>query len=298
MSKSLAAALARLLKYDESAPSSLFTRPQQQAIEDIARRTRAVSIVTAGRGVIYRIVKRDILVGHLRELRPMDAEEIGEDLPRRAANIAFSRDTKSGKSGHDCFYLLAKAISDNVSWHDAERQRNLDLSMVTQTASAGVLALNQHSDWESESTLWLVENQELFDDIRWLPADATGTLAYYQGQLPTILLNWLAGAPRCPRIIFFPDYDGVGLKNYARLKQASATKTTFFMIPGWESMLVKFGNREIWLKTQDDFVEATQKLAKVGMEDSIAKLCQAMKNEGRALEHEAIALLGYARIST
>lgn len=290
MSKSLATALARLLKYDESAPSSLFTRPQQQAIEDIARRTRAVSIVTAGRGVVYRIAKRDILVGHLRELRPMDAEEIGEDLPRRAANIAFSRDTKSGKSGHDSFYLLAKAISDNVSWHDAEQQRNLDLSMVTQTATAGVLALNKHSGWESDSPLWLVENQELFDDTRWLPEDANGTLAYYQGQLPTILLNWLASAPRCPRIIFFPDYDGVGLMNYARLKQASATQTIFYMIPGWEALLVKFGNRKVWLKTQDDFIDAIQKLEKIGMEESIAKLCRTMKNEGRALEHEAIAL--------
>lgn len=290
MSKALVSALAKLLKNDESAPSSAFTNQQQRAIEDIARRTQAVSIAPSGRGVVYRITKRDILVGHLRELRPMDADEISEDLPRRAANIAFTRDTKSGKSSHDCFYLLVKAISDNVSWHDAEHQRNLDLSMVTQAATVGVLALNQQTGWESKSPLWLVENQELFDDTRWLPADATGTLAYYQGQLPTILLNWLAGAPRCPRIIFFPDYDGVGLMNYTRLKLASVTQTTFFMIPGWENLLVKFGNREVWLKTHDDFVEAIHKLSAFGMEDSIAKLCQAMKIEGRALEHEAIAL--------
>ncbi|SFU12551.1 hypothetical protein SAMN05216264_11340 [Pseudomonas marincola] len=40
-------------------------------------------------------------------------------------------------------------------------------------------------DWHTAAPLWLIENQALFGDISWRPADASGTLRYYSGQLQT-----------------------------------------------------------------------------------------------------------------
>lgn len=290
MSRVLAAALERLLQSTETTPSSAFTAAQRRMLEDLGRRTGALRTERSGGGVVYRIQHREVLAAHLKQVRPVSGGDIDPALPLRAANIARTRDSKGGRHAHENYYLLTKAISDGVSWHDADNGLQIDLTELTRTAGAGVLPITDNSGWRSDGDLWLVENQQLFDRLDWMPKQASGTLAYYSGQIPGRLLNWLMKAPRVPRVILFPDYDGVGLMNYARLSTVCASPCEFWLMPGWESLLKAYGNSEVWDNTHGDFMAAMEKLGKIGINEDVRHLCRVLSREGLALEHEAVWL--------
>jgi hypothetical protein len=153
-----------------------------------------------------------------------------------------------------------------------------------------LLPLATDDGWHSDQPIWLVENQALFDQLDWLPATATGTVGYYAGQLPTRLLQWLATRSRTPEVILFPDYDGVGLLNYARLKEVCASPCSFWLMPDWHARLRVFGNHQVWLNTRTDFQSALRRLETLGFEDSVLTLCKTLSSEGLALEHEVVWL--------
>lgn len=292
MSQALAVALAKLLEGDGSMPASAFTAAQYRALEELARKTGALRVNSAGRGRVFQVLNADILAVHLRMLRPLPADDIDPALPKRAANIARTRNSKHAAHGHILHYLLVKAISGGVTWEirSESSERSFDLSAVTDLTGAGVLALEEDDTWRSEQPLWLVENQALFDRLDWVPPGATGTVAYYAGQLPVRLLKWIAARQRTPEVILFPDYDGVGLLNYVRLREASPGPCSFWLMPNWQARLATFGSNEVWLNTQSDFQTALTRLEAMGMNDDLAELCRALSREGLALEHESVWL--------
>ena len=292
MSQVLAVALAKLLDGGDTVAASTFTTAQRRALEELARKTGALRVKSEGRGSVYQVVHTDMLVVHLRSLRPLNIDEIDFSLPKRAANIAQTRSSKGSGHGHVLHYLLVKAISDGVTWKTerAGAPRCLDLSAVTDIAGAGVLALADDDSWQSEHPLWLVENQALFDRLDWLPPGATGTVGYYAGQLPAHFLRWIAAKQRTPEVILFPDYDGVGLLNYARLREVCAGPCSFWLMPDWQARLNAFGSHQVWLNTHSDFQSALTRLEAMGWEDGVSDLCKALSSAGMALEHESVWL--------
>lgn len=288
MSQPLVAALEKLLAGETTTAGSTLTPAQRAALDRFARQTGAVRIQPAGRGVAYQIVHRPVLEEHLQSLRPHAPENLSKNLPERARNVASLRSSKSGTDTHATHYLLLKAIGPDVYWSQGEG-KTLDLS--EQTAIAGVAALVIQPDdaWCSDHPLWLVENQALFDRLDWLPPDATGSVAYYAGQLSAWLLAWLA-TPRCQQIILFPDYDGIGLANYARLLEASQTPCEFWLMPGWQRKLQQYGNHQIWRDNHTQFEAALQRLPLQYLNSEFAVLCQALRVQGLALEQESVWL--------
>ena len=106
-------------------------------------------------------------------------------------------------------------------------------------------------------------------------------------------MTWLSEAKRCPEIILFPDYDGIGLSNFARLAESLNLNTQlgFYWMPDWEYKLEKFGNREIWLKTRVMFENAYKKLESMGRLDAdLIKLANLSQRYGKVLEQESIWL--------
>ena len=308
MSRALAAALARLLEgagnplQAQACQASAFTALQRRALEDLARSTGALQLKPEGRGSVYEVVNVEVLTTHLRALRPNQASEIDPALPRRAANIAQSRSSKGRSHGHALHYLLVKSITEGVIWRGKfpkveEKQetkeqhgRAFDLSQATGTAGAAVLAITEDDGWWSDEPLWLVENQALFDRLDWLPPDAQGTVAYYAGQLPGRLLKWLACRPRASEVIVFPDYDGVGLLNYARLLEVCASPTRFWLMPDWTRLLTTYGSHTVWRSTQSDFEVAVARLEAAKAPQEVMAMCTALRAQGLALEHESVWL--------
>lgn len=294
MSQTLVAALAKLHESTGTLPASAFTISQRRALDELARRTGAVRVKTEGSGSVYQVVNPQLIQAHLHTLRPQSVAEIDADLPKRAANIAHGRNSKSRAHGHTVHYLLVKAIGDGVCWENRSGdalQRGFDLSALTASAGAGVLALGEGDGWQSSQPLWLVENQALFDRVDWMPAGTRGTLAYYAGYLPARVLQWLAARRRVPEVILFPDYDGVGLLNYARLRESCAAPCAFWLMPGWQGLLAAYGNGEVWRNTQAEFQAALTRLEAAGLERGVQDLCAALSQAGMALEHEAVWLV-------
>ena len=288
MSRTLIAALGKLRKSPEgSVAGSALTGSQRRALDTFIRQTGCVSCQPRGRGVVYSVSKQDLLLQHWRRLCPTDEADISQDMPARAANIARQRNSKSVRHQHSCYYLLLKASDDMANW---KNEQGGALAVADSTVRHGVaaLAIAPHDSWQSQAPLWLVENQALFDRLDWLPTGSSGSIAYYGGQLNNLLLNWLADRPRASQIILFPDYDGVGLMNYARLRERVACH--FWLMPQWQERLQRFGNVDLWQATRKDFRAAAERILRLTPPAPLRELLNVMQTAGLALEQEAVWL--------
>ena len=188
---------------------------------------------------------------------------IAEQLPLRAKHVAHARDSKARRHQHGRYYPLLKAVGDAVSWHEAERGAELALTAATGDFGAASLSIQSDDAWHSEQALWLVENQALFDRTDWLPEGTQATLLYYGGQLDGRLLSWLGHRPRASQVILFADYDGVGLSNFARLREVLGDSCDFWLMPQWESKLARYGSVQLWRDTLRHFTTAVAQLPAV-----------------------------------
>lgn len=289
MSRALADALDKLLSTPGASAATLFTPAQRRQLDVFARHTGALRLITQGRGASYLVTDEALARAHLAELRPVAIDALDARLPARANNIARMRDSKGRGHTHGTSYLLLKAIGAGVTWQRGDGA-DFDVSANTALAGAAVIAIESDDNWQTDQPIWLVENQALFDRLDWLPSDAHGSIVYYGGQLSRLLLDWMAQRARSDRIVFFPDYDGVGLLNYARLREKSLAPVEFWLMPEWEGRLTKYGSNRVWLNTQKDFSAALGRLDVLGMPLALRALCQALSEQGLALEHEAVWL--------
>lgn len=294
MSRALIAALEKLVASGSDVPASLLTAAQRATLNEFARKTGTVRAKPQGKGSVYQIANLPLLQEHLKSLRPYSAEDLPNSLPTRAANIAQTRNSKGKGHRHEHYYLLIKPMGSNVIWQN-EDGRMLDLSAVSAIAGAGALAIQANDAWYTEQPLWLVENQALFNRLDWLPPEAKGTITYYGGQIHGQLLKWLAARQRTPQMVFFPDYDGVGLLNYAKLLETACCPCTFWLIPDWKNLLQKYGNNSVWQNTLSDFHAALPRLQAARMNDEVQELCVSLSTIGLALEHEVIWLSELSR---
>lgn len=286
MSKALTGALEKLRR-DGRVTASALTKAQKTALDNFARGTGCIQETMVGRGAVYRIVNDKALDTYWRQLRPREEDQLPDDLPQRSFNIASSRDSKSTNPGHDTYYLLLKSAGAGVSW--SNDNSTLDLTAASNNYGAAALGITTNDDWASEQPLWLVENQKLFDSLDWLPPGTTASVAYYGGQLNNLLIEWLSKASRTKQVILFPDYDGVGLVNYARLKSKLGEKCSFWLMPGWKLLLKEFGSNRIWLDNFGDFESAKNRLREMD-DPELQQLMNEMQKEAMALEQEAVWL--------
>jgi hypothetical protein len=189
--KTLLAALVRLHGNGEL-PASQFTTAQRSALDRFARQTAAVSCQRQGRGDIYKIANSTLFDMHLTALSPGLGQMAGSSIPLRARHIASARDSKAKAHGHDYYYLLLKAVGDDVVWQDVRRDIELPLDQATRNFGAATLQIGASDTWSTEKDIWLVENQALFDRTDWLPIGTSASVAYYGGQLNGVLLRWLS----------------------------------------------------------------------------------------------------------
>lgn len=291
MSRVLQSALQRMLKAETSQLSlSQLTLAQRKALTDFGTLTGAVLQQQQGRGSVFRVLNRAVIEQHLSDMGASTDPEAG--LPQRAINMARQRSSKAGQHRHALTYLLAKGVN-GARW---TRQDGvvLDLDQLTRQQGAGVITLGEAEidNWATEVTLWLVENQALFDRLDWLPDQQTATIVWYRGQLQNSIIDWLAKRPRAASVIIFPDYDGVGLQNYLRLKQALQQQLRLWLMPGWQQKLLTFGNNQLWKNSAAEFSAAAREIIKQqGFDEpAVLELLQAMQTSGLALEQEAIWL--------
>ncbi|WP_221886364.1 DUF7281 domain-containing protein [Vibrio cholerae] len=214
-------------------------------------------------------------------------------LTPRAANIASTRSSKHGRITHDVTHVFIKTQAQ-PNWFDGDRPTE---QLQRASEEFGVAALEIGGDKNhslySKHPIWLVENQELFDRLDWLPASEPTSVIWYRGQLHNKLIDWLAPPQRSPFIYLFADYDGVGLNNYRRLKERLGERTTFWLMPNWRTLLTRYGQNKLWIDTAREFESFERNAGQwFEQEDELKALIQAMKRQGFALEQEAVWLNG------
>lgn len=288
MSRALIDALNKLVAAQGSLASSQLSTAQRLALNEFAQQTGFVAQRPQGRGSLYVVINQVQLVQYLHVLQPIQSEQ-AHTLPKRTANLALYRNSKSQAHQHDWHYVLIKAMTgQEVVWQ--HQQKTLALTQLTQLAGCASLMIHTDDQWHSSQPLWLVENQALFDDLSWLPAEATGTVLYYAGHIHGVLLDWLAKKPRCSELILFADYDGVGLSNYVRLCERLEQQVQFWLMPNWPQKLLQMGNRELWLKNRPLFDTSVAKLNSLEAAKAVMPLIEAMRYSALALEQEAVFL--------
>lgn len=289
MNRSLREALVKLQDSGGECLGSRFTPSQKRVLDEFLRRTACVTKLRQGNGFVYHISNSPVFEQHLRELRP-DADSANQAHPVRAQNLALTRSTKGRKSSHAASYRLLKATMPGVTWN-SDREL-LDLWQLTSIAGALAIDISQNeTPLATDSPLWLVENQGLLDDTSWVPEGLHGSVLYYQGQLSERLIEWLCGKKRSPRILFFPDYDGVGLENYARLRIALGEDIELWLMPDWKRKLERYGDPLVWRNTLKYVASAEEKLGSYQEPEEVLELFEALKLSGKALEQEAVFLV-------
>ncbi|ASG07665.1 hypothetical protein CEQ50_08880 [Vibrio anguillarum] len=290
MSLSLVKALTRLIEvYPDSIGGSTLTPSQKKQLEEFSRKTQSVQVTPKGRGVVYRILDMDVVKVTLGQLVPN--QNVSSSAPQRAVNIASTRSSKQGRVGHDVTYVLAKTVA-NPLW---EVSGILTEYLNAATEEFGVFSLEvggeRNGDLNTHHSIWLVENQALFDRLDWLPNNEPTTVIWYRGQLHNKLIDWLSVPERASMVYFFADYDGVGLNNYRRLKDKLEERAEFWMMPNWRELLNRYGQNQLWVDTArefDSFERNSQRLLDESTE--VRELVTEMKKHGLALEQESVWL--------
>ncbi|CAG1020940.1 hypothetical protein DOJK_00664 [Patescibacteria group bacterium] len=268
---------------------SKFTAKQQRYLDDLVNQTGLIKLEKQGKGFIYRIDKESALIAYLKQLQPVDVSELNNDLPLRSQNIALFKNSKQGVTNHSVYYLLIKAIGDDVIWFNHEHSINISQQNYIQGVSS--LMIEPTDDWQTDNDVLFVENMALFNRLDWLPNHFKGSIIYYAGNIPDILLSWLSYKIRAKRLLLFADYDGVGFNNFLRLYKTVSYHQSceFYLMPNWQDKLYLFGNAAIWQNNIEKFHNAVQGLTEIGaLNEELIALIRLMQSLGKGLEQEAI----------
>ncbi|MGO1246092.1 MAG: DUF7281 domain-containing protein [Oceanisphaera sp.] len=290
MSQTLVKVLTRLVEaYPDPIAGSTLTSPQKNQLEAFSRNTQSVQVTPKGRGVVYGILDMDVVKVTLEQLVPN--QHLSKAVPPRALNIGATRSSKQGRAGHDVTYVLAKTVA-NPLW---EASGVLTDHLNVATEEFGVFSLEiggeRNSNLHTHHSIWLVENQAVFDRLDWLHNSEPTTVIWYRGQLHNKLIEWLSAPERAPSVYLFADYDGVGLNNYRRLKDKLEKRAEFWMMPNWKELLNRYGQNQLWNDTAREFKSFERNSQKLLAQSPILReLITEMKKYGLALEQEAIWL--------
>ena len=291
MSQALVKALTRLIKvYPDSISGSTLTASQKKQLDEFSRKTQSVQVTPKGRGVVYGVLDMDVVKVTLEQLAPN--QNVSPSVPQRAVNIASTRSSKQGRVGHDVTYVLAKTVANPLWEVSGVQTEHLNAA----TEEFGVFSLEmggeRNRDLHTHHSIWLVENQALFDRLDWLPSNEPTTVIWYRGQLHNKLIDWLTVSERATMVYFFADYDGVGLNNFRRLKEKLGERAEFWFMPNWQHLLSKFGQNELWQSTSSDFESFVEQSSTWLTElPELLELVLEMQKSGLALEQEAVWLV-------
>ena len=137
----------------------------------------------------------------------------------------------------------------------------------------------------------IVVNQQLLDDLKWVPSGFTGIVLYYAGNLSARLRMWLTKSSFVS-VILFPDYDAVGINNYANLVETLPDAQWFWM-HDWKMKLEKYGCKELRRKGNQESMFDTlwSNFKEYGFPDAeLESLMTEIRKQGKMLEQEAVLI--------
>lgn len=264
-------------------PFSAVTPSLRKELEVWSERKGCISVQKVGKGKVFKVVDEKSLEWEINRLVPKNDLE---NLPARVQNLAKNSNTKAGQTTLEISYFLCKAVGDGVIVD------GVDVSIVTKSLGCFALPLVDDTNGITCNTsLLLVENQQLLDDLKWVPKNFKGIVLYYVGNLSARLRNWIKKSTFV-HIIHFPDYDAVGISNFSNLIK-DIPNAKWFWMEDWKIKLAKYGCKELRKKgNQDTMFEnlwtnfKENGFPEVGLEDLMTEI----RKQGKMLEQEAVLI--------
>ncbi len=272
--------LKRLLD-EETVRASDISRTAQAEIQPLLS-SGTIRQEHLGGGSRYYVVDRQAVAGVLEASRP--AWEAPQGTPPRATAVRHRRDAKRGEPDTPTAVLLRSCRDSNL-WSDG--QNSLDVAALTRTAGVAAFAITPGDKWYSHDTLGMVENKEVFFNCHKLyRSTECGAFLYYGGNVATRLAEWLASRRRAQRILFYPDYDPVGLSNFVTLKQTVGSSVQLVVPEELEELLRRWGKQSLLSNN----VAYLRNLTRCD-DKTVQQVVDAMQRQGCGLEQEILLTL-------
>ncbi|WP_173383696.1 hypothetical protein [Fibrobacter succinogenes] len=275
--------ILRKIYSEREIPFSSVAQSLRKELEVWSERKGCISVQKVGKGKIFKVVDEKSLEWEINRLAPKNDLE---NLPARVQNLAKNSNTKAGQTSLDFSYFLCKAVGGDVFVD------GVDVSEITKSLGCFALPVGDDSKGiKCNGSLLLVENQQLLDDLRWVPADFKGIILYYAGNLSARLRAWLK---KCSfvSVILFPDYDAVGINNYANLVEM-LPDARWYWIDDWKNKLIEHGCGELRKKGNQDtlFENLWSRFKEKGFPDEkLESLMTEIRRQGKMLEQEVVLI--------
>lgn len=240
--------------------------------------TGAIIRERVGSGTRYRIVDHEAVRGVVARHFPDLGAEF--NAPARSMAVSMYRDAKRGVAGRR-FPIYLRAIR-MATWSNDHAL--LDVFEQTRRFGVSALLLERDDYWRTEQPLALIENSEPFLYLNRLYCNSDfGSAINYAGWTSYAVIDWLAYRHRAPRILYYADFDPVGLSNFLNLRQALGAQIELVVPGNFEALLVRYGKAKLLTKNLDKMPRLRN--SEIGIVRRIAEL---LHKHGLGLEHEIL----------
>jgi hypothetical protein len=167
--------------------------------------------------------------------------QLFENAPSRVAGIARFRDSKVLPNDAAEIVCL-RAWENQTLFHNS-----VDVNVVQATKEHGVFAfaLSDHSSYSLDGPCALVENPVVFALLERLRLHV-GIAILGRGRISGQLLDWMTQIKSSDfKVIHLPDYDPVGLNEFARLRGRLRERIALYVPSDLEKYFDKFSNRAL-----------------------------------------------------
>ncbi|MBI4658154.1 MAG: hypothetical protein HY735_04760 [Verrucomicrobia bacterium] len=233
----------------------------------------------AGRRLVVR--DRDAVCDFFAQRYP-DAGFLAGDS-NRVASVARFRDTKAIRGNEPEFVCLRAWRDDALFRHDQP------VNAVAATTEHGLFAfvLDDRSPYSLRGTCALVENPAVFTRLEKLKLPIA-LAVYGRGRVSNRFLEWLSGmtAPDFT-LLHLPDYDPVGLSEFARMRERLGTRVHLHLPPELPSLFKRYSNRSLLDKPNSRELLFNLRRSEV---PEVRHVLELMERNQAGLEQEALLL--------
>ncbi len=262
-------------------PRSRIGKPARRRLEPLFA-AEVLKEERSGTGAVVVVRNREVLIAFAARCYPsgLDQPVLPNGAGPRAASLMAYGDTKASGKGLDREIVLVRAFGAATG---TILGRTVELGAVTREMGCAAFVLSEKDRPGFEGVMALIEGPEVFLDF-----ERTGIKAdiaiLYNGRISNRMIEWLA-SPEMAKASFLhcPDYDPVGLDEFARAERALGNRVRLYIPENIEELFAASRN----VKIIEDNAAIKYRLA-ANPNNQIQQILRLIDRHGVGLEQEAI----------
>ncbi len=198
----------------------------------------------SGRGIVFKISNPRTFSDFLNSRFPMGIDIDPKAILDRASAVLYLNDAKAIRLAvaQGIFVRSAKA---GIEITTGDKASTVQVSMLTQEAGTAGLALSLERSWNATGQIALIENADTFWRYELVLPDIDLAILT-GGNMSSRFLDWLASPlmDQC-KLLYWGDYDPVGVYQYTRLASACAGRVEVYAPSAIDKLLPKHGKASL-----------------------------------------------------